>query len=337
MRGLAMAARTLGPSAGQQFQVTVRDSVEGASHASAAIEELAREDVIAVVGPLDAATVRAAGEEANDEEIPLVSLSPRGGAASGGASAYVFHIVHSAETRARALARYAVENGVKDFAILGPSSAYGRAVGGAFAREVTRLGGTVVARATYNARATSFSDAVKQLQKPWRAIFVPDQARRLSLIAPALAAANFAARPVGSRPSRKGPRNILLLSTAELVDERYLRSTGRYSWGAVLAPGFYPDRKDALIGPFVTDYEAEHRGVPTALEAYAYDAALLVSAALQQGAYRRADLARKMADVQVEGLTGLIRFDNAHDRGDNGILFQVERLPSGEHELRAIR
>ena len=71
--------------------------------------------------------------------------------------------------------------------------------------------------------------------------------------------------------------------------------------------------------------------------AYAYDAARLVSAAIRAGAYQRSDVADRMADTTIEGLTGNIRFDAVHERADGGLLFRVERADTGAYELRAQR
>jgi branched-chain amino acid transport system substrate-binding protein len=335
MRGLAMAT---GASRGRAaFQVAVRDSQSTAGTAAAAVEQLTAENVIAVIGPMEVEGVNRAGERAGRLGVPMLSLSPRAESHANGESRFLFHTVHSAEQRARALARYAVANKVKDFAVLAPDNAYGKTVGGAFASEVERLGGHVLATANYAAKATAFTDAVKKLRKPWRAIFIPDQARRLALVAPALAAGNYVARPLDAKVKGGGRRAILLLSTAELVDDRFLTSAGRYCDGAVLAPGFYPDRKDELIGRFVDEYYAAFGGLPTALEAYAYDAALAIGAAIASGARSRSELAARLASVRVRGLTGEIQFDAVRMRADDGLLYRVEQLPSHDFELRALR
>ena len=135
----------------------------------------------------------------------------------------------------------------------------------------------------------------------------------------------------------EGPRKVLLLSTAELVDDRYLRSAGRYSYGAVFAPGFYPDLRDQVIGDFVDRYRAQFGTVPSALEAYAYDAGALVRYVLARGARSRGQVASQLANIKLVGLTGEIRFGPERARADDGLLYRVSRLSTGEYELRAIR
>ena len=104
---------------------------------------------------------------------------------------------------------------------------------------------------------------------------MPDIASHLQLVAPALAAANLVAAPVGAKV--KNGRPVLLLSTAEAVTDGYLRSAGRYSHGAVLAPGFYPDATDDRTADFMARYREQFGRMPTPYDAYAYDAALVDS------------------------------------------------------------
>jgi ABC-type branched-subunit amino acid transport system substrate-binding protein len=334
LRGLTLATGTFpGIDDRRSFDVSVHDTASESAGARAAMDALAGEGVIAVVGPIDGDSVDAAAPRAHALGLPLISLNPRSGERGDAAgSPFVFHIMQSAEDRARALARHAAAQGVERFAILGPKSGYGRAVSEAFADEVQRRGGRVVGRATYAPEATSFGDAIKQLSGSFEAVFVPEQATRLELIAPALAAADLVALPVAARAPRVG-KKILLLSTAEFLDPRYLRSAGRYSEGAVLAPGFYPDRDDRAISDFVSRYEQAFGTLPTPLDAYAYDAARLVAAAVAAGARTRADLGEAMAAARVEGLTGAISFDGEHRRRDDGLLYHVVR----DGEALAIR
>jgi ABC-type branched-subunit amino acid transport system substrate-binding protein len=210
-------------------------------------------------------------------------------------------------------------------------------VAGAFEAEVRRLGGQLVAAQTYGPEQTSFTKEVTAIAgKPFDALFVPDTAARLELIAPALAAGNLQALPPGARPPARG-RKILLLSTAEAIGPRYLRGSGRYSHGALLAPGFYADRDDARTAQFVDRFKAAYGKEPSYLDAFAYDAALVVRAAVDGGARTRAQLSAAIAASSVVGLTGAIAFAPGGARADAGLVYAVERGPGGEFAIRAQR
>ena len=139
-------------------------------------------------------------------------------------SSTAFQLLHSPEgpRRARARPQGALPRGPR-FAILAPETPAARRLAEAFAarrergRWPGRRAGDVRAdRQQLQRAARSFEDA------PFEAVFVPEEARRLELIAPALAAADLWSQPWGDRAPRRGPappgapprRNILVLSTA---------------------------------------------------------------------------------------------------------------------------
>ncbi len=333
LRGLAMASGAVNPAASAPFVVSVRDSRSRPALAEEGVSELAARGVIGVIGPMHRRSVARASAKAAALGLPLITLDQRSRAS---ASPFVFHAVHSAEDRARSLARYAHGLGVRDFAIFAPSNGYGRAVGGAFRKEVVKLGGTVVVSRSYAPKATSFGKSVRGLRKPWQALFVPDQATRLSLIAPSLAAGNFVSRPWTAKRPRRG-RKILLLSTAEFLTQKYVRNAGRYSVGAVFAPGFYPDRFDAAIRSYVDRYESAFHRVPTVFDAYAYDAAMVLRAAVATGARTRGALGTALIGVRMDGLTGQVRFGADRRRADDGLLYRVQADDTGALQIRVQR
>lgn len=349
MRGLALAAGTFAGARGgdlEPFQVSMHDTGSTGEGATSAFEACLDEGAIAVIGPIDGKSVDAVAGLAHSRGLAMISLNVRSGRRARENSRFVFHMLHSAEDRAEALARRAFAAGVTRFAILAPDSGYGRAVGQAFREEVARLGGRVTAEVAYPARATSFGSEISKLGRDYQALFIPEQADRLELIAPALAAADLRVSPLDAvvaaadkkpRRSKQPGRRIGLLSTAELLDAEYVRSAARYSEGALFAPGFYPDREDALIRDFVDRFEVAFGRPPTPLDAYAYDAARMVRKAVDEnGADARGRLADILSRMRLSGLTGEIAFGDKHRRADDGLVFEAVRTRGG-HAIRALR
>ena len=318
-RGLAIAAGAHGGASAATIDIA---DATGADASAAAVTELADAGAIGIVGPIDGDSVDAAAARAEELGVPLLSLNPRADERPA-AGRHVFHAMHSAEQRARILARRAKAVGVEKFAILAPDSGYGKAVATAFAEQVAAQGGTIVVRVDYEAGAKAFAKVVKKLGSKWQAVFVPETADRLELIAPALAAAGMVPRAPGGKVGKKQGRAIVLLSTAEGMGPDYVRDAGRHSVGALLAPGFYPDAGDATIGAFVERYQAAHGKAPTAVDAYAHDAALAISVAAGREVSRGA-VTRYLEAVEIEGATGSLRFGKDHRRADDGVLFTVE-------------
>ncbi|MFH0902630.1 MAG: penicillin-binding protein activator, partial [Pseudomonadota bacterium] len=319
------------------FSVTVLDSGRTGG-ASSAFNALADQGALAIVG---------LGSEEEEEDTlitraderatPLILLNS-GEAARGPSSPWVFHVIVPVDQRARALARYAWKQGARVFAVLAPDIAYGKRAAQAFADEATKLGGRVAANLTYPKGATTFVEPVGKLSSlAIDALFVPDVAARLELIAPQLAASDLVVRTPGrSKEPRRG-QPIVLCATAEALSQRFIRSAGRYAEGAILAPGFYPDDADSRLRPFVTRFRAAYGGEdPTYLDAYSYDSALVARTAVQTGAKEPETLAAAIASKTFAGLTGDIRFDSDGLRADAGVLYTVV-IEEGQYAVRALR
>ena len=313
------------------FHLQLRDAAAGPERSvlgggtMAGILSLVREEkVVGVVSTPDGRGIDMAARDG----IPLLLLDER----SPGAQSTAFPLLHPAEARAVALARKALALGARRFAILGPDSASGKRLAAAYKKAVEDGGGTVTGHITYAAGATSFSTAVASLRKlAFEALFVPDDASRLELVAPALAVADIwprsprtvftAGHATGS--AGQGRREALLLSTALSVSPKLLHNAERYVQGALLCPGFYP-ADDARSGSFVTRFREVYGTSPSATDAYGYDAVFLLRGAVERGARSRADVLRMLSTQTFEGLTGDIRFGPDHSRIDPPLVYVVD-------------
>jgi ABC-type branched-subunit amino acid transport system substrate-binding protein len=313
------------------FHLQARDSAAGPERSTlgggpmAGVVALARDEkVIGVVSTPDANAVNIATRDG----IPLLLLDER----SPGAQTTAFPLIHSSEARAVALARKALALGARRFAILGPDSASGRRLAAAFKKAVEEGGGAITGQVAYAPGATSFSTSVASLRKlAFEALFIPDDASRLELVAPALAVADiwprsprtvFAAAH-SAASAGAGRREALLLSTALSVSPKFLHNTERYVQGALLCPGFYP-ADDARSGSFVARFREVYGTLPSATDAYGYDAAFVLRGAVERGAKSRADVLRVLATQTFEGLTGDIRFGTDHGRIDPPLVYVVD-------------
>lgn len=325
--GLGMAAGVNGGPAVAAIEVRTADDPAAAA---VAVEELAKANVVAIVGPIDAASVDAAAARAESLNVPLLSLS--GTPEQRTTGRFVFHMRHSAEARARGLAQRALSRGVKAFAVLAPDNGYGRAVTAAFVAQVQQGGGTIVTTVKYPPDTKSFPSFANKLDGKWDAVFVPDRADKLGLITPAIAASGRLPKPLGTKRVTGG-RPVLLLSTAEGLTGQYIGDAGRLSEGAWLAPGFYPDDTDPASKAFLDQFIASYGRAPGVTEAYAYDAAQLAASA---GGGGRLALVNALASGQLSGLTGTISFDKQHRRSDAGVVYTIVES-NGAFAIRVAR
>lgn len=285
---------------------------------------------VALRGPgvvaLAAAGERAAVDLAAQHGLAVIALADLGALPTG-----TFSIVHGPEARAQALARQALAAGARAFALLGPELPAALRLNEAFRATVLAGGGQVVATATYAPTASSFGAAVAVLKRSSvEAVFVPDDADKLELIAPALAAADLWPRPwpaPPSNPAQEHRRSILLLSTALRPGPALLRNAGRYIQGALFAPGFIAESNNSAIAPFVERYRSSFGQEPSASDAYGYDAVRLLTSAIAAGARTSEAIVAHLAHAAgapFPGVTGLISFGSDRRRSDPPAIFVVE-------------
>jgi branched-chain amino acid transport system substrate-binding protein len=310
LRGALLAADLLAVSgsAASPLEIKVRDTGSDPARAVAAVDELAKEGVAAIVGSPDRAEALTAAPRAAELGLPFIELSPdevRRGETT-------FKMVRQADARARALARLAVQAHARTVAVLAPDSGYGRAMAAAFVDEAHKLGAHVVADLRYPESTTTFVEPVKRLHQAAPALlFVPAPATQLMLIAPQLTASGVTRMP-GVKPSGKPAQ---LYATADGINEKFLLSTAKYLDGAVLAPVFFADTGDATIAAFVDRYQTAYAEEPSSLDALAFDAVRAVRIALDRVAGQgRAAIANSLSRIGDNGLTGELSFSGTGER-----------------------
>lgn len=297
LRGLVLGAGTppVGPFDEQAPQLVFRDDGGDPERAARAVDDLVSlHRVIAIIGPVDGATAAAAARRAQSLGVPIVTLTPAGDVTDAGPM--VFRLFGTPDGEAQALLRAAQATGATRFAVLHPQSGYGTAMRDAFARQADAAGATVVATVEYDAGATAFGPQIAELERhAFDALFVPDAARTLSLVAPALAAAG-----VTGADGRAGAR---VLAPSVGWDDGLPRRAGRYLQGAMFSRPFHPD-PTADREDFVRRFRDRYTAEPDLYAAYAYDAFRLVRQAVLGGAQTRPDLAERLVGFRGEGTVG---------------------------------
>jgi ABC-type branched-subunit amino acid transport system substrate-binding protein len=320
LKGVLLGANAPSAAGQPRLEVAVRDSGGDPTRSARAVEELAREGAIAIVGPIERRDTAAAGRAAEAQGVPLIALDVAEGAP---AQAGVFHALPGPGARAAALAQHAASAGVRDVAVIAPDNGYGHKVAAAFVAAAGRAGLKVVAEERYAPQATTFAKVVARLKgRRFGAVFVPDRAATLELLAPALARAGL--WPRGPQAGERG-RGILLLATAEGLSPKLLQAAGRYVQGAVLAPGFYADLDDERLATFANAFRDSYGGEPGMFEAFGHDAVRIVRAAIAAGATSRGDLRVRLArGVGFPGATGEAAFAPDGERADPPLLYAVD-------------
>lgn len=190
-QGMELAAQ------GTQLELVFRDCPNDPAQASRTVQELSQDSrIVALLGPLTSADAQAAAEAAQAAGLPLIGLSQKQDLTAAGTS--VFQVFLTPLLQVRALLHYTVgERNLKRYAMFTPDSAYGRSMAQVFGDEVAARGGSLVSQATYPSDAQDLASALSPLTAALPpgpdgapavdALFIPDEAGTVALIAAQLA------------------------------------------------------------------------------------------------------------------------------------------------------
>jgi ABC-type branched-subunit amino acid transport system substrate-binding protein len=315
---------------GGRVQLVWIDAAAEGSSASEHIEKLVLEDgVVAVLGPLLKDHVMEAAETAQAIGVPMVALSQSQKPTEAGE--LVFRGFLPLEQQVDALLEHAMgERGWDSFAVLHPQSPYGESTRDLFAAAVERKGGKVASVVSYPPDAKDFLEAARELgQKDYKgdrasewyrlradakragedldklvlppkveydAIFIPDNWRRVSLVASSLAYEEFA---VGDfRPHRHAER-VPLLGLNGWNHPRIVETGGQYVQKAVFVDAFDARSKDSAVQDFVADYKQALGRRPGVIDAVTWDATRLLMAAVVAGGPDRNAVREELTEARL--------------------------------------
>lgn len=158
--------------ANRKISLLVRDSQNDPAATAAIFNELAGDSsVIGVIGPAFSSEAIAGARVANEKSLPAVTptANANGIAASG---PYMFQANPDLETRARAMAAYAVNTlGMKRVAVLASREPSSKALADAFGREAILLGANLVTTEWYERGTTDLTQQMNNLRRKAAGVF----------------------------------------------------------------------------------------------------------------------------------------------------------------------
>jgi len=337
LRGLSLMVQEYNEQHPQRnISLVVKDMKNDPALAVKGFQELTRDQgVLAIVGPLSATAVQALLTPANQMGVPILALTQQTDETPS--TPYVLHIFLNERRMVRKLIQYCRTNlKLSHFATLYPNDRYGQKLAKLFAEEVKGSGGSLLASVTYNPEATDFNEPIQKLIKlatqsasagqsaskaaPFDALFIPDKARTVALIAPQLPYYNV----VGVR----------LLGTNLWSNPELLEAGGIYVEQALFPEAFFAESQVPKVQRFKEQFQETYKVAPTYLEAQAYDALSLLLLALDQTPVPilRGSVWDRLFQIKnYRGLTGTYSFapDGSLERNymileiDNGAVSQV--------------
>jgi len=329
LRGIELAvSRHNSGSGAAPVQVLMKDTGSEAETTLRALQELEREGVSAVIGPMVHAEHVVHAAQAMG--MPIISITQKEGVV--GVGGYVFRNFITPAAQVRSLVAYAVSKlGATRAVILYPDETYGRTFMGLFRDEFQVRGGEVLTAVAYNPAAVDFAAPIKRLlrfsqkvpkePRPDRAetrgsgtrrsrmeekdydlifdfqvVFIPDEPSKAGMLVPQLAYHDV--------------KNVYLLGTNLWHSEVLIKYAAPYVQGAIMPDAFLAGSAEPPVQRFVAAFEQTFHDPPGFIEAIAYDTAtILLDAVSRPGVRFRSDVASVLhASEGFPGATGFTRF-----------------------------
>jgi ABC-type branched-subunit amino acid transport system substrate-binding protein len=335
----------LGTSGDREIRLVVRDSESDPVKAAAAVRELASESsLVAIVGPIFSAESLAAADVAERVDVPLVTLSTKEEVAAG--RTQVFRIRTTPSDEVAVLVDYAFDQlEAKRFAVLYPETRYGRGMRKLYWEQVTARGGTMVAASSYDAKATDFASAIRDMigyrfLTNWEKKALAERSeilRAARVLTPADAALvrDAAYSILGPEVEPLPPivdfdvlfipdasekialvapglafheiRGVRLLGSNDWLDGELLRVAHRHLSGSVISTPFHVESDVPIVAEFVEAYRNTFDAIPDAYAAQAFDATNLILVQLAAGRSDRNGVREGLLDTRAyPGATGVL-------------------------------
>jgi len=330
------------------INLIVKDSGSDPDKTLVALEELGREQVAAILGPI--VTVEIAAREAQARGIPILTITQKDNIPEIGDK--VFRNFITPKMQVQALTTFAIESlGVNRFAILYPEETYGITFMNLFWDQLLQLGGRVVGVEAYNPAQTDFTDPIKKLvglyyevPEDLKAEKDPDSAPREGTPsgkpqdksrqngeqkddkeAEPEPVIDFDAIFIPDSPKKAGiivpqlayhdVNDVYLLGTNLWHSDSLIKIADQYVQGAVMPDGFFADSESPRVKEFVKVFYDTYQVMPEFIEAVVYDSAMILFNAVSQPHVRyRSDIRDELLNMEgYPGVTGLTRFDENGD------------------------
>jgi branched-chain amino acid transport system substrate-binding protein len=298
-----------------------------AAGAVTALQQLVQEQhVIAVLGPLLTDETSAVVEEANRLGVPLIALSQALDDPSPWP--WVFQSWLTPRQQIDALLQAAMgERQWKQFAIYAPTSNYGKTAADQFAAAVEERGGKIVIRVDYAEDTKTHGPIAAKLRQPdadpaapaawYDAIFIPDNANRVTLAAAGIA---FAEISIGANRLQERPP-ATLIGLSGWNRQEMVTNGGNNLRGGIFTDVYVPPPTGTTLSwypyeswrEFTTRYKETTGRTPTSIEALASDAGRIAAGAFRTQPANRYAFREALLNLHpTSTITAATGFDPEH-------------------------
>ena len=298
MRGIELALARLSESGIKDLSIVVKDSMSDPAQAAMCVDQLGKENVFSILGPIFVS--KEAADKAQALGTPMMALTQKTQFPQYGD--YIFTNFITPEMQVQALGTYVFhELGLKRMAVLYPDDQYGNRYMQSFRQMVDQFEGHLVATQVYDGSKTDFSASIKRLIRnthlSFQALFIPDSVSRINLILPQLV--------------YHDARGFALLGTNLWHRDSLLKQTRRYNRNAIICDGYFSGSANPETAWFDKTFQDIYQERPGFLEAIAYDTARILFTAAHADDVNSGGQLKDILQGQFifDGATGRTRFD----------------------------
>ncbi len=309
-RGVELAAEAInakGGINGAPLTLLVEDSQSDKAQTVNLVSRMvARDDLVAIVGPATTIEVTAVGPLVNEKQVPLLTNSPSAEVRKFGK--WSFNVTAAPPDIMVALARYGVETmKVKRVAMVAVRDNETFLTQKNVVRDHWKANGvTVVSEDLIASTDSDFTALATKL--------ADSDIDAISVYMPPEQAANLV------RQSRQAglAETVRILAPPGVVSQPYIKTGGKAVEGTVLVADYFPDGTSELNRAFVDAYRKKHGTAPDNWAAVGYTALQVIETAIRNGGATRAGIQGAMEGIK--GMPTLL--------GDGTFTIGAERAPS---------
>ncbi|UCD78034.1 MAG: penicillin-binding protein activator [Desulfobacterales bacterium] len=344
LKGIELALMQFSSQSGNPpINIIVKDTEADPGKTVMVMEELYRDQVAAILGPI--VTSEIAAREAQKMGIPIITFTQKDNIPEIGDK--VFRNFITPKMQVQAIASFTVETlGLYRYAILYPDETYGITFMNLFWDELLKLGGKVVGVEAYKPQNTDFTDPIKKLIGLYYQ--VPEDLKPEVVLngnqseTDAQKSADNGSRDASAdkqqeeepqpivdfdaifipdSPGKAGlivpqlayldVKDVYLLGTNLWHSDSLIKIADQYVQGAVMPDGFFGESDSPIVQKFVTAFEEAYQEKPDFIEAVVFDSAMILFHAVSRPHIRyRNEIRDELLGLDnFPGVTGPTRFD----------------------------
>ena len=301
---------------GKKIEIDTQDDRSLADEAKTVVTKFASNPkMVAVIGEVASTRSLNAAPVLQRAGIPMVSPSSTNADVTK-VGDYIFRVCFIDPFQGYVMAKFAYDDlKVTKVAVMrDPSSDYSVGLANVFIDNYKKMGGTIVADVSYNAKDSDFRSQLGRL-KGADAIFIPGYYGEVGTIA---------------RQARESGIKVPLLGGDGWDSEKLIEGAGgpgKALEGAYFSTHYSPDDKSPRVQNFVKAYKAQNGGVaPASIVAQGYDAMMIIADAIKRAnSTERAKIKEALAQTKnFDAVTGTITIDENRNAVKSAVVLEIK-------------